>query len=217
MDNKSGWKTVVAVVAIIAVMFVIFLYLKDCELYIGGVILQNVRAGAGLIIEIPMLILALILNVNSLKKISDENQQKKAKRSIVGLSIVTLLILGFTCWVISEDVERSAKSAIAEEDIGGGQELLLVENEEKFSSDGESFYEISIYCREGLRLKKIGRQTEYYYLHDNMIRNGQYKVERKGDTVTVYYDYGELINGLTWKDEYKDNPPEYIDKKYSLK
>jgi hypothetical protein len=50
-----------------------------------------------------------------------------------------------------------------------------------------------------------------------MIRNGQYKVEREGDTVTVYYDYGELINGLTWKDEYKDNPPEYIEKKYSLK
>ena len=112
MDKKSGWKTVVAVVAIIAVMVVIFLYLKDCELYIGGVILQNVRAVAGLIFEIPMLIIALTLNIKSLKKISDENQLKKTKRYIVGLSIVTLLILGFTCWVISEDVERSAKSTI---------------------------------------------------------------------------------------------------------
>ena len=60
MDKKSGWKTVVAVV--------IFLYLKDCELYIGGVILQNVRAVAGLIFEIPMLIIALVLNVKKSEK-----------------------------------------------------------------------------------------------------------------------------------------------------
>ena len=49
-----------------------------------------------------------------------------------------------------------------------------------------------------------------------MVRNGQYKVERVGDTVKVYYDYGELINGLKWKDEYINDPPEYIEKEYRL-
>ena len=113
-------------------------------------------------------------------------------------------------------MERSRKAAIAETDIGEGQSLILVENEEKFSSDDESFYEITVYCREGIKLKKIGRQTEYYFLHDNMVRNGQFKVEREGDTVRVYYDYGELTNGLQWNDEYKDTPPAYIDKEYNL-
>ena len=49
-----------------------------------------------------------------------------------------------------------------------------------------------------------------------MVRNGQYRVERNGDTVKVFYDYGELTNGLKWKDEYADDPPEYIEKEYSL-
>ena len=50
-----------------------------------------------------------------------------------------------------------------------------------------------------------------------MVRNGQYKVERDGDTVTVFYDYGELINGVIWGEEYGDNPTKYIEREYSLK
>ena len=50
-----------------------------------------------------------------------------------------------------------------------------------------------------------------------MVKNGQFEVERNGDSITIYYDYGELINGLTWKDEYKENPPQYVEKVYKLK
>lgn len=217
MNKKTGLGTAFLCVVIIAVMGVVFFYLKDCELYIGGVILRNVHTMVGILFEIFMFIIVIIVSSKNLKKISDEKERKKTKGYIVGISVLTLFFLGFTFQLIAEYVEQSRKAAIAETDIGEGQSLLLVENEEKFSSDGESFYEITVYCRKGLKLKKIGRQIEYYFLHDNMVRNGQYRVERKGDTVTVHYDYGELTNGMKWKDEYKDNPPAYIDKEYNLK
>ena len=217
MDKKAGWETAVAVVAFLAVMTVVFFYLKDRELYIGHVILHNSRAVAGLLLEISVLIITIVTNAISLKHISDEKERKKMKISVIAVSVILVFMLGFTCWILIDDVEDSRKATIAETDIGEGQSLLLVEKEEHFSTSGDSFYEITVYCREGLRLKKIGRQTEYYFLHDNMVRNGQYRVERDGDTVKVFYDYGELTNGLKWKEEYSDVPPEYIEKEYSLK
>ena len=92
-----------------------------------------------------------------------------------------------------------------------------MENEESFSSSDEKFYEITVYYRDGIRLKKIGRQNEYYFSNNNMVKNEQFKVESSSDSVTIYYDYGELINGMKWQEEYSDNPPQYIDKEYKLK
>ena len=40
------------------------------------------------------------------------------------------------------------------------------------------------------------------------------QVESNDDIITIHYDYGELINGMKWKDEYCDNPPQYIEKEY---
>ena len=216
MNKKSGWLTAAVVIAVIALMGFIFFYLKDCKLYIGGVIVNNVRALAGLFFEMIVLIMAIVLNATGLKKVTDAKERKKLIISVIGVSVVLLLMLAFSCRIVADDVERSRKAAIAETDIGEGLSLLLEENEEHFSLSEDSFYEITVYSRKGLRLTRLGRQSEYYYAHNNMVRNGQYRVERNGDTVKVFYDYGELINGLKWKDEYADDPPEYIEKEYSL-
>ncbi len=216
MNKRSGWLTAAAVIAVLAAMAFVFIYLKDCELYIGGVILSNVHTLVGIVFEILVLIIVIPVSVTNLKKAGDEKERRRIKISIIGVSAFLLIMLVFVSRIVAGYAERSRKAAIAEIDIGEGQSILLVENEEQFSLSEDSFFEITLYCREGLRLKKIGRQTEYYYAHNNMVRNGQYKVERVGDTVKVYYDYGELINGLKWKDEYINDPPEYIEKEYRL-
>ena len=158
--STAGWGTVVAVVTVITLMGVIFFWLKGCELYIGGVIFRDVRALAGMTFEIIMFIWIILASALSFKKIKDEKERKKMRGSIIAVSIVMLAMLGFMAWIVAGDVERSGKAAIAETDIGEGQSLLLAENEEKFSTSGESFYEITVYCRKGIRLKKIGRQDD---------------------------------------------------------
>ena len=45
-----------------------------------------------------------------------------------------------------------------------------------------------------------------------MVKNGQFEIEKHDDSVKIHYDYGELVNSMKWKDEYSDNPPQYIEK-----
>ena len=121
MNKKTGLGTAFLCVVIIAVMGVVFFYLKDCELYFGGVIFRNVHTMVGILFEILMFIIVIIVSAKNLKKISDEKERKKTKCYIVGISVLTLFFLGFTFQLIAEYVEQSRKAAIAETDIGEGQ------------------------------------------------------------------------------------------------
>ena len=163
------------------------------------------------------MLIVIIEYLKNIRKNEDSKARNKAIRYTIIVSAFTLLMIAFAIYIVASSVTHTRKAAIAERAIGDGENVLLMENEESFTTSNETFYEITVYYRDGIRLEKIGRQSEYYYSNNNMVKNGQFEVERNGDSITIYYDYGELINGLTWKDEYKDNPPQYVEKVYKLK
>lgn len=215
--SKLDIKTAAILLIILAVLVAIFIYLNGYELYIGGVVIYNVLTLVGIIFEIIVLLVAIIESIKNIKKTDDSKTKKKIKGYIIGISIFTILMTIFTGHIVASNVNLSNSAAIAEREIGDGKSILLMENEEKYSSSDESYYMITIYYRDGIRLKEIGKQDEIFYSHNNMVKNGQFEVEKSGDSVKIHYDYGELVNGLKWNDEYSDNPPQYIDKEYKLK
>ncbi len=215
--SKVDWKTVVFVLITCATLTAAFLYFKGYELYIGGVVLYNASSLIGITFEIIILIIAIIETVKNIRKTEDSKARNKSIRYTIIVSVLTLLLIVFAIYIVTSSVAHSRKTAIAERNIGDGKYIVLMEYEESFTTSEDTFYEIIVYYRDGIRLKKIGRQDEYYYSNNNMVKNEQFKVSRNGDSITISYDYGELINGLTWKDEYKDNPPQYIEKEYKLK
>ena len=215
--SKVGWKTLVLTLIICGALTATFLYFKGYELYIGGVVLYNASSLIGIVFEIIVLVIVIIEYLKNIRKNEDSKARNKAIRYTIIVSAFTLLMIAFAIYIVLSSVTHTRKAAIAERAIGDGENVLLMENEESFTTSNETFYEITVYYRDGIRLKKIGRQSEYYYSNNNMVKNGQFEVERNGDSITIYYDYGELINGLTWKDEYKDNPPQYVEKVYKLK
>lgn len=207
-------KDVLEVIIIVGLMVALFLYLKDSTFYIGGMIWSDLDLTLAYFWLVLSYSLYIIGYAKKLKK-SDKDERKGVWGPLILCVVIGLLMLSIFVWNIADVVVKSRNTESVEMDLGEGQSLILAESEYKFSSKKSN--EITIYIREGIQLKKIGRQDEYFFLNNNIIRNGQYKVERDGDTVTVYYDYGKLVNGLTWGEEYGDNPPKYIECEYSLK
>ena len=214
--NKIELKTVVGVLIIFAVLAAIFIFLKGHELYIGGVVINNATTLVGIIFEIIVLFVVIIESIKNTRKTDDPKTRKKIKGYVIGISIFTFLMIVFTGYLIASNATLSNKAAIAEREIGNGKSVLLMENQRHYTTSNETYYEITVYYRDGIRLKRIGRQNEYYFSNNNMVKNGQFEVESNDDIITIHYDYGELINGMKWKDEYINNPPHYIDKEYKL-
>lgn len=207
-------KDVLEVIIIVGLMVALFLYLKDRTFYIGGMIWNDLGNMSVYMLGVFSYGLYIIGYAKKLIK-GDEDERKEVKGKFILCVIMGMLMLGIYVWSIADVVVKSRNTVCVEMDLGEGQSLILAESEYRFSSIKSN--EITIYIREGIRLKKIGRQDEYNFLNNSMVRNGQYKVERDGDTVTVFYDYGKLINGVIWGEEYADNPPKFIEREYSLK
>jgi len=216
-SNKVGWITTAVLLIICVASVAVYVYLKGYELYIGGVVINNVTSLVGILLDIILLFIVIIECVKKIRNADESKARNKNIGYIIGIFVFFIIMIVFISQIIATDVVRSNKATIAEREIGNGKSVLLMENEESFSSSDEKFYEITVYYRDGIRLKKIGRQSEYYFSNNNMVKNEQFKVESSSDSVTIYYDYGELINGMKWQEEYSDNPPQYIDKEYKLK
>ena len=217
--KKSNRISIAVILIACAFLPAVFIYLKGYEIYIFGVVFHNVPLLIGVIFEILALLIIAAQWVNSYRKAEDPETRKKSIRYSIGVSAFTIIMLIFAIRVIAYEVSLSNNASFAEREIGDGKSVLLMEESETFSTStsSDTLFEISVYYRDGIRLKKIGRENEYYYSHNNMVKNEQFEVESTGDTITIHYDYGELTNGMTWKDEYIDNPPEYLDREYKLK
>ena len=206
-----------AVCAVLCLGLLVYAVLFDSEtdLYIGGIIFRSVRQKASACTSVIIALTTLVSWIPVLRDPADEAERKKGKRSVIALSAIFAVMLALTVYVISEDIVISKKAAIAVENLDGGKCIVLSENENHFRSSDDPYYEITLYKRDGIKLEKIGRLNEFNYTNSQMIKNGQYRVEDNGSSVTVYYDYGELANGLKWKDDLEEIP-EYITKDYDL-
>ena len=142
--SKADWITAVLLLIIGAVLLAIFIFLKGHELYIGGVVINNVTTLAGIIFEIIVLLTVIIECLKNIRKTDDPKTRKKIIGSTIAIAVFSIIMIIFTSQVITSDVVRSNKAAIAEREIGDGKSVLLMENEESFSSSGDTFYEITV-------------------------------------------------------------------------
>lgn len=211
--NKNVKSTIIGIavtVALLALFFAVSLYMKGYDLYLFGVIWQDAGFIWYLIFVMPILLMHVIRGAKNLKRnTGDEGHRTVYPVVFLILFLVSAVFLG---GLIAEGISLSRRSVIAEERLDDGRSVLLVEKEEHSTVTEGSSDKVTVYCREGVRLKKIGELDEFSYTNDHMIRDKQYRLEQSGDTVTVYYDYGSLTGGLKWRDE----APEYIVREYNI-
>jgi len=158
----------------------------------------------------PILLMHVIRGVKNRKGNADDGGHRTVYPAV--FLILFLVSAVFMGGLLFEGINGSRKAVIAEVELDDGRSVLLVEKEDHFTVTDGSFNNVTVYCREAIRLKKIGELSEYNYTNNHMIRDNQYRVEQSGDTVTIYYDYGSLTGGLKWRDE----APEFIIKEYNI-
>ena len=209
--NITGTITGIAVtIAVLAIFFAVSIYIKGYDLYLCGVIWKDAGFMWYLIFMTPILLIHVIRGAKNRKSNADEGGHRTGYL-VVFLSLF-LVSTVFMCGLLVEGISESRKAVTAEVSLEDGRSILLVEKEEHFSVSESTFNNVTVYCRDAVRLKKIGELSEYNYTNNHMIRDNQYRVEQSGDTVTIYYDYGSLTGGMEWRDE----APEYIIKEYNI-
>lgn len=59
-SNKVGWITTAVLLIICVASVAVYVYLKGYELYIGGVVINNVTSLVGILLEIILLFIVII-------------------------------------------------------------------------------------------------------------------------------------------------------------
>ena len=209
-NTKGMIRGIAVTVAVLALFFTVSIYIKGYDLYLFGVIWKDAGFMWYLIFMIPILLMHVIRGAKNWKNSADEEGHRTGY--LVIYLILFLVSSVFMCGLLAEGISAGKKAVIAEVSLNDCRSVLLVEKEEHFTVTEGSFNNVTVYCREAVRLKKIGELSEYDYTNNHMIKDNQYRVEQNGDTVTIYYDYGSLTGGLKWRDE----APEYIIKEYNI-
>ena len=197
-------------IAALALFFSVSIYIKGYDLYLFGVIWNDTGFIWYLIFLMPILLMHVIRGAKN-RKSNPGAEEHRTGYLIVFLSLF-LVSAVFMGGLLAESISRNRKAVIEEVKLNDGRSILLVEKEEHLTVTESTFNNVTVYCREAIRLKKIGELNEYNYTNNHMIRDNQYRVEQNGDTVTIYYDYGSLTGGIKWRDE----APEYIIKEYNI-
>lgn len=157
-----------------------------------------------------------LAHLPSLKSAADEKARKKLVTWLWVAGIWCVLSAAFIAYDCIDTFRQSKEDVMVGVDFDDDKGFLIVEREEEYSS-GKTYYDINVYRRERFTVKFADRIFEDQFTNEPMLKNGLYEIETSGDTLTLRLDYGELSEGYEWaKEEYKENPPEYIEKVYEF-
>ena len=192
--------------------FYIFLKHNERDIYFAGCIFPN----SSISLAVPFLscIFSVYEAVDRLKKTEDNNKRRSLKSHLLIVSVFGTAFLGFTVWDIADTYIGSKDKNCREIIVDDGKTVLLEETREKSTITNNSYDYIYVYRKYGSTVRRLGRIYEDRYTNSPMIANDHYSWEYNGEKFTLYLDYGDLCDGVKWRDGVE--PPEYISEEYTL-